>query len=106
MLFAMSTVATLADADSGSSSGGEVFVVVLGVAFFLMGVRWAFNIRGAADTQVARRQAGLRRRDQAAGVVGSAETDFFGLAFYRFVGAFMAFAGVFLLVCVLVLLML
>ncbi|MER6789857.1 hypothetical protein ABT330_35525 [Streptomyces sp. NPDC000658] len=94
----MSMIAAPSAAASSSPTGALILLAVLGVAAVCFGARWAFNLRGAVDTTLARRRAALELRGARTGDLSLAETDGVSAGFFRLVGGVLTAAGLVLLV--------
>ncbi|MET4920933.1 hypothetical protein P3L51_00865 [Streptomyces sp. PSRA5] len=90
MIFAAAT-------DADTPTGLLIFLGVMGAVALIMGVRWAFNWRGAVDSTLQRRRAVLELKGQRSGDLGLAGNDSIGPWFFRIIGSIVAVAGLGLL---------
>lgn len=93
MLCAMIMIAGPSAADTSDPIGVLILLAVLGAAAVCLGGRWAFNLRGAVDSTLARRRAALELRGQRTGDLSLADTKSLSPVFFRYVGSVIAVAG-------------
>ncbi|WP_189712854.1 hypothetical protein [Streptomyces phaeofaciens] len=99
----MFMIATASAAASSNPTGVLTFLAALGAAAVCIGARWAFNVRGAVDTTLARRRAALELMGQRAGDLSLADTKSLGPGFFKFMGGVITVAGLALLALSLIL---
>ncbi|WP_299528971.1 hypothetical protein [uncultured Streptomyces sp.] len=74
-----------------------VFLALLGVGALVYGGRWAFDVRGAVASTLARRRAVLELKAQQSGNLGLVGADGVGPWFFRLFGGVIAAGGLLLL---------
>jgi len=99
----MFMIATASAAASANPTGVLIFLALLGVAAVSIGARWAFNLRGAVDTTLARRRAALELKGRNTGNLSLADTESLGPWFFKLIGSVIAVAGLVLLALSLIL---
>lgn len=103
MLHVMLMIATTSAADSSDPTAVLIFLAALGAAAVYIGARWAFNLRGAVDTTLARRRAALELKGQRTGNLSLADTESLSPGFLKIIGSVIAVAGLALLALSLIL---
>jgi hypothetical protein len=103
MLCGMIMIAVSPAADTSDPIGVLLLLAVVGVAAVYIGGRWAFNLRGAVDSTLARRRAALELRGQRTGNLSLADTESLSPFFFKFVGSVIAVAGLAMLTLSLIL---
>ncbi|MFB6776456.1 hypothetical protein ACFCX0_03280 [Streptomyces sp. NPDC056352] len=82
-----------APADTDNPTLLLAFLAIMGVAAFIYGVRWAFNLRGAVDSMMQRRRAVREWKAQQSGDLTFVGIDAVGPWFFRIVGSVVALAS-------------
>lgn len=80
-------------ADADTPTGLLIFFGAFGAAALVMGVRWAFNLRGAVDSTMRRLRAVLELKGQRSGNLSLADNDPIGPWFFRIMGSVVALGG-------------
>ncbi|MET9386616.1 hypothetical protein ABZY09_37615 [Streptomyces sp. NPDC002928] len=93
----MLMIAAASAAASSNPTGVLIFLAALAAAAVYTGARWAFNLRGAVDSTLARRRAVLELKGQRTGNLSLADTESLGPGFFKFMGSVIALAGLVLL---------
>ncbi|MFJ9011965.1 hypothetical protein [Streptomyces canus] len=87
MLRALFMIAATSAGASPDPARVLIFLAALGTAAVHVGARWAFNLRGAVDTTLARRRAALELRGRRAGDLSLVDTESLSPGLFEFMGS-------------------